>query len=139
MATRQGSPTIGYGGDAASYRSTYRNVSEEIRIGTGDTTVDAFIPKKAKHTIWVQRVIVEIITDAAQTMTFQDDASTPEKVFHIAASPGLGTKSIDYGPRGFPLTENKDLDIVLSAAGLGANVVVEAYMAPSSTMTPSEM
>ena len=70
---------------------------------------------------------VSITTDAAQTITVRDTASTPVNVLEIPASAGDGSvHEIDFGPRGFALTADKGLDI-LGTAGPAYNYVIDAY------------
>ena len=118
---------------AEERRRVFRDMTKTVSLVAADTTQDAFLAKRANHRIWVQRIIAYVTTDAAQSMTFQDDASTPLVVFTVTTSPGDETRwDCDYGPVGFPLGENQDLDITLSSAGLAGNVVIYAYQAPSS-------
>lgn len=136
MATSVTPPGVGLSADAR--RRVYKDKTKAIILVAADTTQDAFLTKRANHRIWVQRIIGYITTDAAQSITFQDDAGTPLVVFTITTSPGDETRwDADYGDVGFPLGENQDLDIVLSSAGLAGNIIVYAYQAPSSVFDTS--
>ncbi|HDZ43062.1 hypothetical protein LCGC14_0897270 [marine sediment metagenome] len=120
---------------AEGYRKVFRDLSKTQIVGTGDTTVDAFLAKRANQTIWVQRIVVYITTSSAQSLSFQDDASTPLVIAKVPATPAVDTRwDFDFGDRGVPLTENKDLDISISGAGLAANIQVYAYQVHSSTI-----
>src|SRR3990167_753344 len=131
MATNITPPGVGLTAEAR--RRVYKDKSRSIILVAADTTQDAFLTKRANHRIWVQRIVGYITTDSAQSITFQDDAGTPLVVFTITTSPGDETRwDCDYGDAGFPLGENQDLDITLSAAGLAGNITVYAYQAPSS-------
>ena len=77
---------------AEGYRKVFRDLTKTQIIGTGDTTVDAFLAKRANQTIWVQRIVVYVTTDSAQSLTFQDDASTPVVVAVVTTSPGIDTR-----------------------------------------------
>ncbi len=120
---------------AEGFRKVFRDMTKTQIIGTGDTTVNAFLAKRANQTIWVQKIVVYITTDSAQSLTFQDDAGTPLVIAVVPTSPGVDTRwDFDFGDRGVPLGENQDLDISISGAGLAANVQVEAYQVHSSTV-----
>lgn len=78
-------------------------------------------------TIYVQSITVNIKTSAAQSITFQDNASTPIVVNFIEASAAAGvTRTINFGARGFALTLGKQLDIS-GVAGPAYSYSVEAY------------
>jgi hypothetical protein len=110
------------------YRSIYRDATVSGIVAAATAGVDNVIAVlDAKHTIFVQRITVTVNTLGAQTITFQDDASTPVKVFTIEASAAVGTiRSVDFGAKGFALTEGKNLDIAGTAAP-AYSYVVEAY------------
>lgn len=110
------------------YRRFYQDASTELVVAaaTGDTTL--ITVRSTSHTIYIQRIIGYITTDAAQSMAFQDTATTPYKVFEITTSPGDETRwDCDYGDEGVPLTQGKDFDMNVSAAGLAGTVKVYAY------------
>jgi hypothetical protein len=74
-------------------------------------------------------------TGVAQTITFQDDAGTPVPIAKTVASPTQGESYIfDFGPEGIPLTAGKNLDMVLSAAGLAGSIHIEGYQKLSSVV-----
>src|SRR3990167_334366 len=131
MATIVTPPGVGLSAEAR--RRVYKDKTKAVVLVAADTTQDAFLTKRANHRIWVQRIIGYITTDSAQSITFQDDAGTPLVVATITTSPGDETRwDFDYGDVGFPLGENQDLDINVSAAGLAGNITVIAYQAPSA-------
>lgn len=112
------------------YRSMYSDKSVRGRVAAADsaTIEDVVAVKNLNYTIYVQRIMLSVTTDAAQSLTFQDDAGTPVVIGKSAASPGLGIEVVaDFGPEGFALTTAKNLDIVISGAGLGCVYVIEAY------------
>jgi len=97
------------------------------------------IAAKAKYTVFVQKIIITVTTDAAQTFTAQDTNGTPKVIAEAAANPGEGQLIFEWGDEGEPLTEGKGLDFVQSAAGLGYNYDVYAYRRATSTLIPSEL
>ena len=116
--------------DYGFYRTMFQDKSTTFSVAAADsaTKEDVIAPKSASHTVFVQRILLSVTTDAAKTLTFQDDASTPIVIAVSPASPGLGVEVVaDFGPKGFALTEGKNLDVVISGAGLACQVNVEAY------------
>ena len=83
------------------------------------------------HQIFIQKITLSIYTHAAQTITFVDDAATPVKIAaRLDAASAAGVPDVivwDFGPHGTALTLGKNLDITLSAAGIGARVHIEGY------------
>jgi hypothetical protein len=79
--------------------------------------------RNASTTIFIQRVIVYITTDAAQSWAFTDSNGTPVPVCKVTTSPGVDTRwDFDFGPRGMPLTVGKNFLLNMSAAGLAGTV-----------------
>lgn len=116
--------------DYGFYRTMFRDKTTTFVVAAGDsaTKEDVITPRNARHTIYVQRITLSVITDAAQSLTFQDDASSAVIIAKSAASPGLGVEIVcDFGPIGYALTEGKNLDIVISGAGLACKGVIEGY------------
>lgn len=113
---------------AAHYRTFYQDISGDTSIAAaaGDTTLVTV--KDAYHTIFIQRIVVYIDTDAAQSWAFEDNNATPKKIAEVTTSPGDETRwEFTYGERGIPLTEGKNFVLNVSAAGLGGDIVWEGY------------
>lgn len=112
-----------------NYRTCYEDVSYDHDILAADSTTLNAILAKTNYTIFVQAIVVNVYTDAAQTLTFQDTAGTSVVIHKTRSSPGLGPidESVDFGAEGKKLTEGKGFDITISGAGLGAAVKVIAY------------
>lgn len=113
---------------AAGYRKHYQDISGDtvVAVGTGDTTLVTV--KDIYHTIYIQRIVAYINTDAAQSWSFEDSNGTPKEIAQVTTSPGDETRwDFDFGDRGVPLTEGKNFVLDVSAAGLGGNVVWEGY------------
>lgn len=124
------------------HRTVFRDISgSTVLLATDDLSATArtLVALKAKFTIYIQRIEVNVTTDNAATLTFQDSAGTPVKVAGTKASPGIGPILFDFGPEGFALTEGKEFDLKNSAAGLAAAITWTGYMKPTSTMTPSDL
>lgn len=109
-------------------RTFHRDISGSLTLAaaTGDTVLVTV--RNANTTIYVQQVIVYITTDAAQSMSFEDTANTPVVVCKVTTSPGVDTRwSFDFGPNGRPLTEAKNFNLNVSAAGLAAHIEWYGY------------
>lgn len=114
--------------DAAHYRTFYQDISDDATIaaGGGDTTLVTV--KDIYHTIYIQRIVAYIDTDAAQSWAFEDNAGTPKKIAEVTTSPGDETRwEFYYGEQGIPLTEGKNFVVNVSAAGLAGDITWEGY------------
>ena len=113
---------------ADGYRRFFQDVSGQLvfTASTDDTTLVTV--KSTGHTLFIQRIIVYITTDAAQSMVFEDSNSGPRKVAEVPASPGDETRwDFDFGDRGFGLTEGKNFVMNVSAAGLAGHLEWYGY------------
>ena len=108
-------------------RMFYQGVVADVDVATADTSKTAIIALVANQTIYIQRIEVAIITPAAQSLIFQDNAGTPVVIAKTAVSAPIGPILFDFGPDGTPLTVGKQLDIATSGAGVAARVHVEGY------------
>ncbi len=112
-----------------------RWAADKTVLAADDPDTTAWVAAKTNYTIYVTHLSVSTTTDSAATMTFQDTASTPVVIAKTVASPGVGFREWNFGEDGTPLTADKALDIVGSAAGLGARVHAEGYYKQSATLT----
>ncbi len=113
---------------AEGYRSHYQDVSGQLTAtaSTDDTTLVTV--RNANSTIFVQRVIVYITTDAAVSWSFEDSANTPIKVCKVSTSPGVDTRwDFDFGDIGHSLTEGKNFVLNVSATGLAGSISWYGY------------
>jgi hypothetical protein len=109
-------------------RAWNRDVSKRGTFIATDTAVaDACPVPSAKHTLYIQKIVFDVTTSAAQSMTFQDDAGTPVVIATIPSGPGVGPQVFDFGDDGIPLTKGKNLDIATSGAGLAGRYSINAY------------
>jgi pyruvate/2-oxoglutarate dehydrogenase complex dihydrolipoamide acyltransferase (E2) component len=103
-------------------------------VAAADSGTVTLVTGKAGWTIYVQRLFVVIITDAAQTLTFKDTAGTPVQVEATDASPSANAEYMwDFTSRGKPLTEAKNFVAAISSAGLAAHIEWEGYMKQTGT------
>lgn len=119
----------------AEYRQHFQDISGALDVlaADGDATL---VTGRAGQTIYIQRVIAYITTDAAVSWVFTDSNGTPKKVCEVTVSPGDETRwDFDFGPLGRPLTEGKNFLLDVSAAGLAGHIEWYGYMRKSSTQT----
>lgn len=122
-------------GDYVWYRTVHRDVSTELTRTTTQGDATLITATSASHTIFVQRIIVWITTDAAQSWEFEDSAATPVEIAEVTTSPGVNTRwDFDYGEEGTPLTEGTNLVLDVSATGLAGRIKVYAYQRITSPM-----
>ena len=113
---------------AADYRSFYQDISDSTTLAAAGGDATLVTVRDAYHTIYIQRIVVYVDTDAAQSMAFEDNNGTPKKIAEVTTSPGDETRwEFWYGERGIPLTEGKNFELNVSAAGLGADIIWEGY------------
>ena len=114
--------------NADGYRRFYQDISGKsvFTTSTDDTTLVTV--RNASHTIYIQRIIGYVTTDAAQSVVFTDSNGTPFKIAEIATSPGDETRwDFDFGDAGIALTEGKNFLANVSATGLALNIVWYGY------------
>ena len=130
-------------GDGQQFnRDIHRDVSASLRFLAAWTGTAPFITcPSAKHTIFVQRIFFFCTTDAAQILTIKDTATTPVVCGYFAASPGIGLKTLDFGPLGQAVTKGKNIDLSPAGAGLAGWIAIEAYarMVPEEGIVPSDL
>lgn len=121
-------------GDYAFYKRQYTDKTTDFVAvaATDDTTLIS--AKSAGHTLFIQKITVNITTYSAKTWTFKDSAGTPVPIGHIsipAAAVALPSESnsmvIDFGPKGLALTVGTNLLLDVSAAGAAGAIHIEAY------------
>jgi len=110
------------------FSKVYPSASGQLDFTTAQTTATLKSVKSTSHTIYIQRIIVWIKTDAAQSLAFQDSNATPKEIAKVTTSPGADTRwDFDFGDRGVALTAGKDFKAVFSAAGLAGTIVFFGY------------
>ena len=113
---------------AEGYRRFYQDISGDTTLAAAGGDATLVTVKDIYHTIYIQRIVVYVDTDAAQSISFEDSNSTAKKIAEVTTSPGDETRwEFTYGERGIPLTEGKNFLLNVSAAGLGADIVWEGY------------
>jgi hypothetical protein len=92
----------------------------------------------AKETIYITKIVINITTSAAGSITFRDTNGTPRVAFVVAASAPIGNQEVDFGEDGFPLQEGEGLNIVGSASGPAGAYHVQGYRRATSPRTIAE-
>ena len=122
-------------------RKVWKDLTRTLHLLAGDTPTTvgaAFLVGRPKYTIYVQKIAGAVLTLAAQTLTFQDTAGTPLRIGVLPASAPVGPFVLFELEEGIPLGEGNSLDIV-GAAGVAADIYVQAYLRPTGTMVPSQV
>jgi hypothetical protein len=123
---------------AQRLREIHKDVSISRNVLATDGNLDGLIASIAKWTIYIQKIIMNVSTDAAQSVTFQDNSATPVIVAKSKASPGLGPIVFDLGEEGYALGEGKQLD-VKQTAGLAYTLRIEGYARPTATRSITDV
>jgi hypothetical protein len=124
------------------HRLMFRDISGSSVLAAAtdlSSTARILVALKTGYTIYIQKIVVHVITDNAATLTFGDNASTPIVIAGTKASPGLGPIPFDFGDEGRPLTEAKQFQLKNSGAGLAADITWEGYIKPTGTLTPDQI
>lgn len=112
----------------ADLSKVYPKASGSLVFTAATTTTTLTTVKSSLYKIWVRRIIVWIKTDAAQSITFQDDNGTPVVIAKVPSSPGADTRwDFDFGDKGVPLTRGQSLVATFSAAGLAGHIQWTGY------------
>lgn len=108
-----------------------RSASGALQFTAAQTTLTIETIKTSTvstYKMYIQRIIVWIKTDAAQSITFQDDNGAPVIIAKVTTSPGADTRwDFDFGQAGTPLTLGKSLTATFSAAGLAGHMEWYGY------------
>lgn len=114
---------------AVDYRRYFKNISGNLTVTTStDDTTLVTANSSGKTTIYIQRVIGYVTTDAAQSVSFTDSANTPLKIAELTTSPGDETRwDFDWGEEGVPLTEGKNFLMNVSAVGVALTLKWYGY------------
>lgn len=113
---------------ADGYRRFYQDVSGHLLMAAADGDTTLVTVKNSNYTLYIQRIVVYITTDAAQSWAFEDNNGTPKKIFEVTTSPGDETRwEFWAGDKGVPLTAGKNFVLNASAAGLAGSIEWEGY------------
>ena len=115
------------------YQNTRKILDRQI-LAADDTTAlnNILSPKTASHQLYIQKLVFYETTESnGKNLIFQDDSSTAivlGKYFSITLAAGIAKSlELDFGPTGYALGVGKNLDVVVSAAGIAGALHIEAY------------
>jgi len=110
------------------FRQVNQDISGHLTATTSTDDTTLVTARNTSTTIYIQRIIVYITTDAAQSWSFEDSNGTAKIVAKVTTSPGVDTRwDFYFGARGKPLTEGKNFVLNVSATGLAGQVEWEGY------------
>ena len=96
-------------------RQFYGNVSGNYRVAPTDTGLVPLVPAIPRHTIFVQKVHIEVTTlTASELWTFQDGAAVP--IIPSVSAAAIAHFDFDFGPDGVPCTEATNFNLNISGA-----------------------
>lgn len=120
------------------YARRYPPILYELAIVAGsDPSAAAIIPARTGYAICIQRVTFNVTTDDSHSLIVRDDATTPINAAIFPASPGVGTRQVQYEEMGLQLTTSKNVDLAASGTGLAGTLVIEGYYYPEGPFTPA--
>ena len=110
------------------YKQAYRNCNGQLIVAATDGDATLITAGSTTEQIFITKIVVTIKTSAAQTITFEDSASSAVYVCKVPSAPTVDTQyTYNFGERGFGLTVGKDLVMNVSAAGVACSIVWEGY------------
>lgn len=133
------SPSAVMGGNQLTRQ---KNVSVQGEILAADTGNATLIANTAtKQQIVLRKITLNIYTSVAQAFQFESDGALGDPLFNVAASPGVGQKTVDFGDLGYALPAGEGLRIALGGTGGNAFIyVIEAYKVTiAGAGTPAQM
>lgn len=96
-------------------REFYGSVSGNYRTLTTDTGIVPLVPAIPKHTIFVQKIHVEITTlTGSEVWSYQDGAGIP--IVPGVSAAAIAHMDFDFGPDGVPCTEGTPFNLNITGA-----------------------
>lgn len=112
------------------YKKAYQSCNGQLVFAATDGDATLITAGATTEQLFITRITVTIKTSAAQSITFEDSASSAVYVCKVPSNPTVDTQYIyQWGERGFGLTEGKNLVMNVSAAGVAGTIVWEGYRA----------
>lgn len=119
---------MAYGDAYLEYRRIYSDISGTLALTTSTDDTTLVTNANVNDTIFIQALRVYILTDAAQSISFEDSNSPAKVVARVPTSPGADMPFVwDFGPKGVPLTVGKNFVANVSATGLAAHIEWDGY------------
>jgi hypothetical protein len=112
------------GGFDLTFALPASSVSQTLITAKQTEPLDA--PKQ--HIIHVQRLTVIVRTaSATKTWSIQDGATSDEICPTLDMSVAGAQYTFDFGPQGIAITQNADLELVISANGAAGDIYLEGF------------
>lgn len=113
-------------GDYSQYQKWNASKTTDFFLAAAAAGQAAVIaPKSANHQLFIQKIVFNVSTAAAQSIIFRDSNGTPLVIGTVPASQSTPL-TMDFGPKGVALTTGKNLDIS-NTAGPAGMIHIEAY------------
>ena len=109
-------------------RVIFGDISGALVVTTATTTTTLVTPK-TNHTIYVQRIDIQVTTGSATTWSVRDNNSTVVDLtgtLDVSSAP-LHHGPFDFGPIGIPITAGKLLTLTIGGAGAAGVVTWDGY------------
>lgn len=123
------------------HRTRFRDesISYYLAAATDPDRAPLIAAVSSKYTIYVQKIVVQVLTAAAQVITFE--ASGGQDVAKLPASAAVGAAIVLIDdPEGVPLPAGENLNVA-GTAGVEASITVIAYqrVTPGAVLLPSQL
>lgn len=106
----------------------YANCNGHLHFATTDADQTLVTAGATTEQLFITKIFVTIKTSAAQSITFEDSASSAVYVCKVPSNPTVDTQyKFEFTDRGVGLTVGKNLVMNVSAAGVAGHVEWEGY------------
>jgi hypothetical protein len=96
-------------------REFFGSTSGSYRVQAADTGVVPLVPAILRHSIFIQKIHIEVTTlTASETWTFQDGAGVP--IVPAVSAGAIAHFDFDFGPDGVPCTEGTAFNLLVAGA-----------------------
>src|SRR5215831_19434883 len=98
-------------------REFYGTISGYYRVLTTDNNIIVLVAAIPKHTLFIQKIHVEVTTlFASELWSFQDGAGTPLPLVPSVSAAAIAHFDFDFGADGVPCTESTSFNLSISGA-----------------------
>ena len=110
-------------------RQFFGSISGNYHVATSDNNIIALVAAIPKHTLFIQKIHIEVTTLAAsETWSFQDGAGTPVPFVPSVSAAAIAHFDFDFGPFGAPCTEATAFNLsIAGATGAAGWITWEGY------------
>lgn len=98
-------------------REFFGSISGAYRTLATDTGVIILVPAVPRHTLFIQKIHVEVTTlTASELWGYQDGAGTPVPIVPAVSAAAVAHFDFDFGAQGVPCTEATSFNLAVSGA-----------------------